>query len=91
MGRLWEKYNRGEDFVNLAKIRSINRTTAYSIVLRDEDAAAHGRKWYQKFDEDMRDYLVECLEWNPLLTLRQLNAERQDHFPAKPWFSDKTL
>ena len=55
--RLREKHNRDEDFVHLAKLLSIDRTTAYSIVLRDEDEPAHGGKKYQKFDDDMRDYL----------------------------------
>ena len=36
--RLREKYNRGEDCVHLAKLLSINRTAAYSVVLRVEDA-----------------------------------------------------
>ena len=39
----------------------------------------------------MRDYLIECSECNPPLTLRQLNANLQGHFPAKPRSSDKTL
>ena len=64
---------------------------AYSIVLRDEDKPAHGGKRYQKFDDDVRDYLIEYVECNPLLTLNQINAKLQDHFPAKPRISDKTL
>ena len=32
--RLWESFNRGEDFLQLAKSLGINRTTAYSIVNR---------------------------------------------------------
>ena len=71
--RLREPYNRGEDFVHLAKLLSIlmNRITANSIVLRDQDAPAHDEKRYQKLSEitsyqkdiknnDMRDYLCDC-------------------------------
>ena len=60
------------------------------MVLRDENAPAHGGKRHQKFDDDIRDYLIECLECNPLLTLRQLNANLQDQFPAKSRISDET-
>ena len=84
--RLREKYNRGEDFVHFVKLCAKTELR----VLRDEDAPANGGKRYQKFD-DKRDYLIECLECNPLLTLRQLNAKLQNHFPAKPQISDKTL
>ena len=35
--RLRESFNRGEDFLQLAKILGINRTTDYSIVNRDQN------------------------------------------------------
>ena len=85
---LREKCDRGQTFVHFAKLLSMNRKTAYSIVLRDEDAPAHGGK-NQMFDEDTRDYLIEYLECNTLLTLRQLNAKLQHHFAAKLRSSDK--
>ena len=34
---------------------------------------------------------MECLECNPLLTLRQVNTKLQIHFPAKPRISVKTI
>ena len=40
--RLRELFNRGEDFLQLAKILGINRTTAYSIVIRDHDMERGG-------------------------------------------------
>ena len=35
--RLRESFNRGEEFLQLEKILGINRTTAYSIVNRNQD------------------------------------------------------
>ena len=48
-----EKYNRGEGFVHLAKLLSINQTMAYFIVLTDKDAAALAEK-------DIRSLMVTC-------------------------------
>ena len=41
--RLRESFNRGEEFLQLAKILGINRTTAYSIVNRDQDMERGGK------------------------------------------------
>ena len=42
--RLRESFNRGEDFQQLAKILGITRTTAYSIVNRDQDKERGGNR-----------------------------------------------
>ena len=56
---LRESFNRGEDFLQLAKILGINRTTAYSIVNRDQD---------KERGDEMKTAIADNLESNPLLT-----------------------
>ena len=89
--RLREMHQSGGNFVTLAKLLKINRSTAYSIVLRDDDTQPHGGKRYQKFDQEMLDFIIDCLEMNPLLTLGQLNRKLRDAYPEKPEVSDRTL
>ena len=50
--RLRESFNRG-DFLQLAKILGINRTTAYSIVNRDQDKERGGNR-QTKVDDEMK-------------------------------------
>ena len=69
--RLRESFNR-EDFLQLAKILGINRTTTYSIVNRDQDKERGGNR-QTKVDDEMKTAIAEYLESNPLLTLNEIN------------------
>ena len=69
--RLRESFNRGEDFLQLAKILGINRTTAYSIVNRDQDI------FFRYFL-----FLYICIFGFPVLKLKFRNASCRNQSSA---------
>ena len=88
--RLRESFNRGEDFLELAKILGINRTTAYSIVNRDQDKERGGNR-QTKVDDEMKTAIADYLESNPLLTLNEVNFRFRANLPQKQTISIKIL
>ena len=80
--RLRESFNRGEDFLQLAKILGINRTTAYSIVNRDQDKERGGNR-QTTVDDEMKTAIADYLESNPLLTLNEINLVAPSNLNSK--------
>ena len=73
--RLREMHQSGGNFVTLAKLLKINRSTAYSIVLRDDDTQPHGGKRYQKFDQEISRKISTMLNLNFSVELELLFVE----------------
>ena len=90
--RLLDVYENDEDFVKLAKIPKIKRTTAYSIVKRGRATSLPrgGSGLNRKVDDECVDTANRCLEENPLLTIKELNVMAHQLL-NKPSFSDQAL
>ena len=78
--RLRESFNRGEDFLQLANVLGINRTTAYSIVNRDQDKEKGGNR-QTKVDVEKKTAIADYLESNSLLTLNEINFRLRANLP----------
>ena len=74
--RLLDAYENDEDFVELAKILKIKRTTAYSIVKRGRatNLPRGGSGLNRKDDDECVDTAIRCLEENPLLIIKERNV-----------------
>ena len=68
----------------------INRTSAYSIVNKDQDKE-RGGNMQTKVDDEMKTAIADYLETNPLLTLNEINFRLKTSLPQKPTISIKTL
>ena len=80
-----------EDFIKIAKILGVKRTTSYGIANRGSSINSHGGARYRKLDGDALAFSITCLEENPLLTLKDLLYKIRQHFPEKPQFTYQTL
>ena len=90
--RILDAANSGEDFVILAKILNVNRSTAYNIDKRGRpNNLPKGNSNAKKIDDEIIEYAVTELEKNCLLTLKELNSKIREHFPLKRPFTDQTL
>ena len=90
--RILDAANSGEDFVILAMILNVNRSTAYNIVKRGRpNNLPKGNGNAKKIDDEIIEYAVTELEKNCLLTLKELNSKIREHFPLKRPFTDQTL
>ncbi len=69
-------FNREEDYIEVARILGVKRTTAYGIVRRHQENGAivrpRGGARLVKVDEDMKNCLVEIVEENAAFTLQQV-------------------
>lgn len=90
--RIIGAFERGEDFVALARQLNIKRTTAYTIVRsgRVEKLPKGGAKRI-KWDAEMQEFICAQVEANPLITLKQLNSLLRQNLPTKPVVTDKTV
>ena len=90
--RLLDAHANDEDFVHLAGLLNINRTTAYSIVRsgRREKRPMGGRR-NAKFDIEMVQYCSELLDDNSVLTLEEIKEQLRARFPNKPTVAISTL
>ena len=89
-------YERGEDFVEAARVLNIPRTTAYSIIRRFQQTGervaanpAGGRK--RKLDDESVDFLALLIECNPTITLQELRSTLYDLWPHKPRVALSTI
>ena len=90
--RILDAANSAEDFVILAKILNVNRSTAYNIVKRGRpNNLPKGNSNAKKIDDEIIEYAVTELEKNCLLTLKELNSTIREHFPLKRTLTDQTL
>lgn len=92
--RLIEAFNRGDDYVDLARQLGIKRTTAYTIVRRSQGPQrqnAWGGFRGRKMDNEMLETAVSIIESFPAYTLDQILAEIRLRLPNKPSVSRSTL
>ena len=88
--RLCEAHERGEDFLVVAQVLGINRSTAYNIVRRGLAPRERGGAHNRILDNEIIECGVELLEQNPLMTLKELNVKIHATL-NKPPFSDQSL
>ena len=95
--RLIEAFeSEDRDYIELADNLAIKRATARSIVatfLREgrQDKLPRGGNTHCKMDDEMKDRLRVILDYNPLMTLRQMKADLQAAMPHKPEVSISTI
>lgn len=92
--RLVEAYNRGEDYVELARQLGIKRTSAYTIIRRSQESPPrNGWGGYRgrKLDEEMIQAAIIIIEDFPAYTLDQILAEIRQRLPDKPIVTRSTL
>ena len=86
--RLYDAYNRGEDYLDLARLLGIKRTMAWSIIKRADENDGQvcrprggARRVSTKVTDDMRQAAVDIVNEHPEFTLDQINAELRRHYP----------
>lgn len=88
-------FDREEDYVEVARILGVKRTSAYGIVRRYQVdnviVRDRGGARLVKMDDDMRNCLSGIVEENPAFTLKQLNEEMQVRLPNKPHVHNSTV
>ena len=96
--RLYDAFNRGEDYYDLARHLGIKRTTAWAIVKRADENNGQvsrprggARRASTKVTEDMRQVTVDIVEQHPEFTLDQINEELQRRYPQGAPISRTTL
>jgi len=96
--RVIRAHRNGEDYLYVADILSINRSSARSIVSKamkreNPEEVEDGRRGEltTSVDDEMRDFIAETLGRNPAITLRNLNLELQRQLPEKPKICDRYL
>lgn len=82
--RIVDASKNGDDFIELARLLHIPKTTAYSIVKRKTGrySVQKGGRKHKKFDEDMAHYCEEILSNEPTITIKALNSRLREHFGA---------
>ena len=91
--RLLDAYENDEEFVELAQILKIKRSSVYSIVKkrgRATNLPNGGSSLNRKVDEECVDTAIRCLEQNPLVTMKKLNV-MVHYLLIQPSFSDQAL
>ena len=92
--RLVQAFERGEDYVDLAWLLGVKRSTAYTIIRRSQmppRANNWGGEQKRKMDDEMMDMLVTIVEEHPPFTLNQINNELRIRLPNKPHVGRTTL
>ncbi len=80
--RIIDAADNGDDFVQLAQMLNIPKSTAYSIVNRGRSdySAMKGGKRHNKWDDDMEAFAEEVLSREPSITVNALNSRMRAHF-----------
>ena len=90
--RLIRASREGRDFIRLAENLGIKKTTAYNIVRSgNPDVVRRGGPRHIKVDQEIKNFLEECLSENPLLTLNEMNKKLRERYPEKPQISLSTI
>ena len=87
--RLFEAYQRGDDYQILARQLGIKRQTAWAIIRRalnnhGEVERPRGGFRHRKMTEEMTAAAVEIIEEHSAFTLQQINEELQIRLPDAP-------
>ena len=87
--RIIKSYDDEEDFVYVASTLGIKRSTAYSIVKTYAETGrktplARGGGRPKIIDSESIDFLIELIEKEPMVTLKYMKEQLQNHFPHKP-------
>ena len=97
--RLIRAHRADQDFIAVADILGIKRSSARNIVskaMRKDDPeqvteGSRGGARYAKVDDEMRAFLELALGRNPAITLKILNLQMRERFPNKPTITDSHL
>ena len=95
--RLVEAFEgNNQDYLELADNLGIKRSTARSIVRTYLETGRanklpRGGAHNSKMDEEMKNFLRDALETNPLLTLTQMKDKLREGLPQKPGVSLSTI
>ena len=92
--RLIEAFNRGEDYVELARQLNIKRSTAYTII-RGSEQPPRRNTWggfrHRKLDAEMIEEATDIIEEYTAYTLERILAEIRLRLPSKPTVGRSTL
>ncbi|GFN84345.1 Dde superfamily endonuclease [Plakobranchus ocellatus] len=94
--RIYESYVRGEDYVDVARLLNVKRTTAYNIVKRTEQnhgqiERPRGGHRHAKVTDAMRAVIRAVVEEHPDFTIRNINRELRTSLPQSPAISQTTI
>ena len=69
-------FNNEEDYIDVARILGVKRTTAYGIIRRHQEDGAivrpRGGARVVKVDDEIKNCLIEIVERNAAFTLKQV-------------------
>lgn len=92
-----DAFDRGDDYVEAARLLGVKRTTAYGIVRRwkengvVEQQRGGLRQQRIKVDEEMLNEVIRIVEEHSAFTLKQILEELHRRLPDKPNISVSTL
>ena len=94
--RIYDAFNRSEDYLQFAEQMGIKRQTAYAIVRRTESrdgavALQRGGQRRTRIDEELTAAARDIVLEHPAFTLNQINHELRQRMPHKPQISRTTL
>ncbi|GFO46270.1 parathyroid hormone/parathyroid hormone-related peptide receptor-like [Plakobranchus ocellatus] len=94
--RIYESYVRGEDYVDVARLLNVKRTTAYNIVKRAEQnhgqiERPRGGHRHAKVTDAMRAVVRAVIEEHPDFTIRNINRGLRTRLPQSPAISQTTI
>ena len=97
--RLIRAYRNDEDYIHVADILGVSRSSARSFVskamkrknLEDGEEKPRGGARNIKVDGEMRSLIVDALGRNPAITIKDLNLEMRRQLPDKPHIRDRYL
>lgn len=94
--RIIDSYDRGEDFVLLGRQLGWKRRTIYNAVQKYRRTGQVGRMQRGgahnvKVDGEMRDFIRQNIERNPVVTIQQLNQALRAGMQNKPQITDSCL
>ena len=94
--RLYQAHVRGDDYVRLAEILGINRTTAYHIIRRGNQrdgvvALPRGGKRTEKVTAETQRTVLDIVHEHPDFTLVAINRELRARLPGELHVSTSTI
>ena len=93
--RIVTAFGDEEDYIEVARILGVKRTTAYGIVRRFQEHGAivrpRGGARVAKVDNEMRNCMLQIVEENAAFTLNQIKERLQMRLPNKPHIHISTI